>query len=124
MSGFGWKQFKAFGLTQAKKTAEITEKILPIRFNEIHIVNESYAARMAHSLLKSFLSDEFNKKIHFHGSDYSKLHTRVPSNILPVELGGSRGHFSSHKWHSYICQNKKNIMDYWTESRKVVSSRQ
>lgn len=59
MTGFGWKQLKSFGPFQARRTAELTEKLLPVCFKEIHIINESYLARMAYTLVKSFLSEDF-----------------------------------------------------------------
>lgn len=113
MRGFAWKHFKNYGPAQAKRTADVTEKIMPLKFNEIHVINESYLARMAYSLLKSFLSDEFNQKIHFHGPDLTKLHDIVSPEVLPQEMGGWRGPFDATKWHEKLVDAEPSLTSYW-----------
>lgn len=115
MSGFGWKQLKHYGPFQAKKTADVTEKIMPIRFNEIHVINESYLARMAYNIVKNFLSDDFTNKIHFHGSDLTKLYKIVSKDILPKEFGGKKGEFSSKSWFEKLMQNEAALQTLWNK---------
>lgn len=113
MTGFGWKHLKNYGPAQAKRTADVTEKIMPLKFKEIHVINESYLARAAYALLKSFLSDEFNQKIHFHGSDLKKLHKIVSPEILPAEIGGTRGPFDACKWFDKLVATEPSLTSYW-----------
>lgn len=115
MTGFGWKQLKHYGPFQAKKTAEVTEKIMPARFNEIHVINESYLARMAYTLVKNFLSDDFTNKIHFHGSDLSQLHNVVSPEILPKEIGGKKENFSSKLWFEKLIQSEAALQALWNK---------
>lgn len=113
MSGFGWKQLKSYGPFQAKRTAEVTEKIMPIKFKEIHVIHESYLARMAYNLMKGFLSEDFGQKIHFHGSDLSKLHSIVSPDILPKELGGRKGSFDASQWFQHLLAHDSSLLRYW-----------
>lgn len=115
MTGFGWKHFKNYGPVQAKRTADVTEKIMPLYFKEIHVINESYLARMAYSLLKSFLSEDFNKKIHFHGSDLKKLHKIISPEVLPQEIGGTRGPFDGRKWFEKLVSSQSTLTSYWNK---------
>jgi retinaldehyde-binding protein 1 len=116
MSGFGWKQLKSYGPFQAKRTAEVTEKIMPIKFKEIHVIHESYLARMAYSLMKNFLSEEFGQKIHFHGSDLTKLHQVVSPEILPPELGGLLPQaFDTKQWFKHLLACDSKLIKYWKQ---------
>jgi len=113
MSGFGWRQMKNFGPFQAKLTADLTDKILPIRFNQIHVINVSYLAKMAYQLMKPFMSDDYAKKIHFHGSDLTQLHDIVPRDILPKEIGGTKGAYSSKVWYDKLVATEPTLNDMW-----------
>ena len=97
----------AFALFQLKKGFDLTAQNPPTHFssrphNFFRLVRSpsvfllrhrlTFCRIPTHSLLKSsFLGEEFNKKIHFHPSHYSKFYSLVPSFILPLELGRSFG---------------------------------
>ncbi|KAI1289427.1 Alpha-tocopherol transfer protein-like [Halotydeus destructor] len=113
MKDFGWRQMKSFGPFQAKLTNDLTDKILPIRFNQIHVINESYLAKMAYSLMKPFMSEEYTKKIHFHGSDLSKLYAAVPRELLPSELGGGKRSHSCKLWFETLLERQTEVQSQW-----------
>lgn len=116
MTGFGWKQLKSYGPFQAKKTAEVTEKIMPIKFKEIHVIHESYLARMAYALMKNFLSHDFGQKIHFHGKDLTKLHQIVSPEILPEQFGGTLPQaFDAKLWFNHLLTYDSFLDQYWKQ---------
>lgn len=88
---------------------------MPIKFKEIHVIHESYLARMAYALMKNFLSQDFGQKIHFHGSDLSHLHQVVDKNILPKELGGSKGSFDAGQWFEQLVKHDTHLNQYWKQ---------
>ena len=55
----------------------------PIRFREIHIVNESYLFDMTFALVKPFLSEKIRTRIRCHGSDLASLHRAISPLVRP-----------------------------------------
>lgn len=58
MAGFGWRQIKNFGPMQAKLTADLTDKILPVRFNQVMhqpraIDQTQHLTQAAHNQIRS-----------------------------------------------------------------------
>ena len=88
---------------------------MPARFNQIHVINESYLARTAYNLVKNFLSDDFTNKIHFHGSDLSQLYKVVSPEILPKEFGGKKENFSSKLWFEKLIQSEAALQALWNK---------
>jgi len=113
MTDFGWSQLRRFGPSQAKKIVHIIEECLPIRFKAIHVINESTLADIAFTIMKPFLSEELRNKIIFHGSYLSELHSIVPPEILPTEIGGIEGPIDSQKWFDEIISSETYLTTNW-----------
>ena len=113
LMGFGWKQLRHFGPFQAKSTAFLIEKVLPIKVNQIHLLNQSKIADIAYAIIKPFLSENLRKKIHFHGSSYTEFHKVVDKRGLPEDFGGELGPFSSSKFYQELLQSEKEIEKTW-----------
>ncbi|KAG8192974.1 hypothetical protein JTE90_028096 [Oedothorax gibbosus] len=71
---------------------------LPCRFKGIHIYNESTIFQYIWSILKLFLTEKINKRVHFHGDNQKQLHKFLPKAILPGEYGGDNHNFDSADW--------------------------
>lgn len=118
LGGLGMKHLLSFGPFQAKRTADISETILPMRFNEIHLIHESRLAKMGFNIIKPFLSAEFKSKIFFHGSDLESLSERLGAAVgesLPKELGGrsSEARFDCSKWFKRIVAAHHTLQSLW-----------
>lgn len=90
MAGFGWYHMMQMTLDYIKDMVAMVQNSFPIRFREIHIVNESYFFDMVFQLVKPFLTDKIRARIRFHGADLQSLHRSIPKRILPTEYGGEQ----------------------------------
>nr|XP_042909016.1 alpha-tocopherol transfer protein-like [Parasteatoda tepidariorum] len=84
-----------FRLRYLKLLSKVLRNTMPIRFNAIHIVNESPILRYVFNTFKIFLSEKIVNRIHFHGSDMKQLHQYIPKEILPPEYGGDNISYSA-----------------------------
>ncbi|RWS26340.1 alpha-tocopherol transfer protein-like protein [Leptotrombidium deliense] len=98
-SQFNWRHLMHFGPLQAKLFADLIDQILPVKYNAIHLVNESRFARFAFNLIKSFLSTKLREKLHFHSNRIEKLHQLVDIAALPHEFGGKSDVYSSDDYY-------------------------
>lgn len=60
---------------------------------------------MAFNLVKPFLNERIKNNLHFHDS-LESLHTHVPKEILPSELGGTQGHFDNSNAANAVFKNQ------------------
>jgi len=95
MSGFGWYHMMQLSVDYIKDMVALVQNSFPIRFREIHIVNESYIFDMVFALVKPFLTDKISSRIRFHGADMESLHRCIPPSILPAEYGGDQAPFDN-----------------------------
>ncbi|XP_015174059.1 PREDICTED: alpha-tocopherol transfer protein-like isoform X2 [Polistes dominula] len=73
----------------AAMLAEFTQRCLPIRLKNVHIVNQPFIFNMVYAVFKPFLSEKLRNRIHFHGTNMTKLISMVGEKALPKEYGGS-----------------------------------
>eukprot|EP00095_Tigriopus_kingsejongensis_P000607 maker-scaffold95_size379157-snap-gene-2.40 protein:Tk00607 transcript:maker-scaffold95_size379157-snap-gene-2.40-mRNA-1 annotation:"hypothetical protein CAPTEDRAFT_176851" len=91
LAGFCFSHFMHVSRDHVKSVANIIQNTFPLRFREIHIINESYLFDMVFALIKPFLSETIRSRIRFHGSHLNTLHTTIDPSVLPQEFGGSTG---------------------------------
>ncbi|XP_015791803.1 alpha-tocopherol transfer protein-like [Tetranychus urticae] len=107
MESFGWKQLKHFTPFQAKKLANIMEKIIPLRVNAITIFNQSKFAELAWTVIKPFLSEHLRSRVTFHGADYKHLEGFVQDyKSLPDSLGGQGGQLDCSDFYLNLANNE------------------
>ncbi|XP_023349006.1 alpha-tocopherol transfer protein-like [Eurytemora carolleeae] len=95
MAGFGWYHVMQMTVDYVKDMVAMVQNSFPIRFREIHIVNESYLFDVVFALVKPFLTDKIRNRIRFHGGDLESLYRYVPRSILPAEYGGEQPAFNN-----------------------------
>lgn len=96
MEGFGWDHIMQLSVDYVRNVVSLVQNSFPIRFREIHIINESYMFDIIYALVKPFLSDKIKNRIRFHGvSGLASLHRQVSPTILPSDYGGQRETFSN-----------------------------
>nr|XP_042907243.1 alpha-tocopherol transfer protein-like [Parasteatoda tepidariorum] len=71
---------------------------LPIRFKQVHVVNESVIFSYIFNIFKFFLTEKIKKRIHFHGSDMKHLHKYIPKEVLPAEYDGDNTDYCASEW--------------------------
>lgn len=97
MSGLSWSHWMQMSYDYIQSMVGMVQNSFPVRFKEIHIINESAIFQVAFSLVKPFLTEKMKQRLQFHGCSYDSLHSCVPASILPEELGGGAGHFSNQE---------------------------
>nr|CAD7568205.1 unnamed protein product [Timema californicum] len=61
---------------------------IPLRLKQIHHVNQPYFFNLVFAIFKPFLSEKLRNRLHFHGSDWSSLHSYIDPEFLPTKYGG------------------------------------
>lgn len=95
MEGFGWDHMMNLSVDYIRNVVALVQNSFPIRFREIHIVNESYMFDVVYALVKPFLSEKMRGRIRVHGSNQESLHRFISPSILPYEYGGNQGTFTN-----------------------------
>lgn len=97
MAGLSWSHWMQMSMDYIQSMVGMVQNSFPIRFKEIHIINESPIFQVAFALVKPFLTEKMKHRLQFHGCCQESLHRSVPANILPEELGGECGVFSNQE---------------------------
>lgn len=114
MEGFGWDHIMQLSVDYVRNVVSLVQNSFPIRFREIHIINESYMFDIIYALVKPFLSDKIKNRIRFHGSaGFQSLHRYVSPRILPYDYGGDREPFNN----SQLREALESSEDYFQELR-------
>jgi len=111
MEGFGWDHIMQLTVDYIRNVVSLVQNSFPIRFREIHIINESYLFDVTYALVKPFLSEKIRNRIRFHGSDFESLHKAISPAILPREYGGGQTAFNN----SQLKEALENLEDYFHE---------
>ncbi|EEC08971.1 phosphatidylinositol transfer protein SEC14, putative [Ixodes scapularis] len=91
MKGFGFTHIRFCPPSNLQKVVSLIQDCFPARFKAIHVVNEPAIFSMMFSIVRRFLNEKLQQRIHFHGCDMSSLHQFIPAEILPEEYGGFNG---------------------------------
>ena len=97
MAGLSWSHWMQMSMDYIQSMVAVVQNSFPIRFKEIHIINESPIFQVAFTLVKPFLTEKMKQRLRFHGTSLESLHSCVPASILPEELGGNMGQFSNQE---------------------------
>jgi hypothetical protein len=116
MADFGWYHMMQLSVDYIRSMASLIQSTFPIRFREIHIINESYFFDFVFTLVKPFLTDKIRSRIIFHGADMESLHRYISPSILPAEFGGEQPPFDNtsmvlqlHNLEQYFVDLQNNV---------------
>lgn len=73
------------------------QECCPMRYKQVHIVNDSLTFRAAWYIIKQFLSEKLRKRVHFHKSAES-LFNYFPRAVLPKHYGGDLENYDMSDW--------------------------
>jgi len=105
MNGFGLTHLRYCPPNHLKKVVALIQDCFPARFKAIHFVNEPAIFSVLFGLVRPFLSQKLQNRIHFHGSDYESLYDYLPPSILPEEYGGDRGPMDNSSFVKRLLEN-------------------
>jgi len=90
MSGLCWGHWKQLSLDYISCMVATVQGAFPIRFREIHVVNEYGVFHAVYALVRPFLTEKIRNRLQFHGCCYHNLHTTLGKPILPSDYGGDQ----------------------------------
>ncbi len=63
MSGFNFTQVMSVSTDYVRSVASVIQNTFPLRFREIHIINESYLFDVIYALIRPFLSETIRSRV-------------------------------------------------------------
>lgn len=84
----GWKVIRWYSSNMVSMTSKLAG-FAPVRHVFIHVINATPAAVTLANMLLPFCGQKIRKKFKFH-SNLNSLHEDLGTDVLPVELGGSK----------------------------------
>ncbi|XP_074604825.1 alpha-tocopherol transfer protein-like [Brevipalpus obovatus] len=124
MSGLGLTQVYKCGLFNARLISDLTDRCMPIRIVNIHVVFENRLTDIAYSLFKPFLEEELRNKIVFHGRDLESLHRYVPSSCLPPIFGGTNEDPNPDAIWKRLLPYRERIENMWNSIKSKLKQKQ
>lgn len=86
--GLSMKQ--VMGLTPAfcMRLLSFIQDAMPLRLKEVHFVKQPFLFNMVWQMFKPFVKEKLKKRMFFHGTKMSSLHTHMAPSHLPKNYGG------------------------------------
>ncbi|XP_051153411.1 retinaldehyde-binding protein 1 [Leptopilina boulardi] len=86
--GLSMKQ--VMGLTPAfcMRLLTFIQDAMPLRLKEVHFVKQPFLFNMVWQMFKPFVKEKLKKRMFFHGTKMSSLHTHMAASHLPKNYGG------------------------------------
>lgn len=117
---FSYKHITKIVLSSMRVFMRFTQEALPIRIQQIHILNCSPIMDRTMSIVRPMMVSKVFKLMHFHKPGSETLFKYIPKAIMPKEYGGDAGSIEDLKkyWMDNIDQNRfvkqKFILNYIT----------
>ena len=105
---FSYKHITKLVLSSLRVFMKFTQEALPIRIQQIHVLNCSPIMDRAMSLIRPMVMSKVFKRIHFHKPGSDTLFKYIPKTIMPQEYGGDAGPIEdlNKYWMDKIDQNR------------------
>ncbi|CAG5125676.1 unnamed protein product [Candidula unifasciata] len=88
LAGFTLKHAAHFNPGIAKTFMGIIQDVLPLRLKRYDFVNEPTFFDVVFAIIKQFMKDKLVKRIVMNGDKFDKIHSTIPPEFLPTDLGG------------------------------------
>jgi len=112
MSGLGWSHWKQLSLDYIGCMVATVQGAFPIRFREIHLVNEFGVFQAVYALVRPFLTEKIRNRLQFHGCCYQNLHRHLGKPVLPSEYGGDQDMVGEGEEQEEVAEALANLSDY------------
>jgi len=86
--GLSLKHFTQFTISKIIMILSTLQGKFPLRCKGLHNVNDPRWLQKLGAFAKPLFSTKLQKRVHFHGTNYSSFHTFFPPSMLPASLGG------------------------------------
>ncbi|GFY55852.1 alpha-tocopherol transfer protein-like [Trichonephila inaurata madagascariensis] len=95
---YSFKQMRCFVPKYLPLVAKALRNSLPIRFKDIHVVNEGIVFHCVWTFLSLLLSVKIRNRFYIHGNNTGKLQKHIPKEIIPREYGGDLINYNDDDW--------------------------
>jgi len=112
MSGLGWSHWKQLSLDYIGCMVATVQGAFPIRFREIHVVNEYGVFHAVYALVRPFLTEKIRNRLQLHGCCHQNLQMNLGKPVLPSEYGGEQGMVSECADEEELAEALANLSDY------------
>ncbi|GJQ82465.1 hypothetical protein Trydic_g14456 [Trypoxylus dichotomus] len=114
--GLGMKQVAALSPSFSMKLLSFIQDAMPLRLKEIHMVNNPMIFSIVWKIFKPFIREKLNKRIFFHSSKMSSLHSYIPKSHLPKNYDGDLPliDYSGKDWYPVIEEHVDHIQKWNT----------
>lgn len=79
--------------------------------HQVHIVKQPFLFNMVWQMFKPFVKEKLKKRMFFHGTKMSSLHTHIPTSHLPKNYGGEMPeiNYTSAEWYPVLSNYESKI---------------
>ncbi|KAI4501958.1 hypothetical protein M0802_002640 [Mischocyttarus mexicanus] len=114
--GLSMKQVMGLSPSFSMRLLSFIQDCVPIRLKEVHIVKQPFLFKMVWQMFKPFVREKLKKRMFFHGSKMSSLHTYIKPSHLPKNYGGELPEidYNSADWYPTILKFEDRIREWNT----------
>ncbi|XP_033209183.1 clavesin-1 [Belonocnema kinseyi] len=114
--GLSMKQ--VMGLTPAfcMRLLSFIQEAMPLRLKEVHFVKQPFLFNMVWQMFKPFVKEKLKKRMFFHGTKMSSLHTHMAASHLPKNYGGELPEidYTGADWYPAIVKYEDRVKEWNT----------
>lgn len=93
-----------------KKLLYMMQDCYPLRVKALYVVNNPALFDILFTASKRFMKPKLLKRVHLLGHDTEKLHSMLPSDVIPEDAGGTQGAYDYDKLEKDL-QSKAKFFD-------------
>ncbi|XP_076167085.1 retinaldehyde-binding protein 1 [Ptiloglossa arizonensis] len=110
----GMRQVMGFTPSFSMKLLTFIQDAMPLRLKEVHIVKQPMLFNMVWKMFKPFVREKLKKRMFFHGSKMSSLHSYIPPSHLPKNYGGDLPEidYTSADWYPSLIKYEDKIQEW------------
>lgn len=118
--GLSMKQVMGLTPTFSLRLLTFIQDAMPMRLKEVHFVKQPFLFNMVWQMFKPFVRDKLKKRMFFHGTKMSSLHSHIPPSHLPKNYGGEQPEidYTSADWYPTLLSNEQKIIEWNTYGRR------
>lgn len=114
MSGLCWTHWKQLSLDYISCMVATVQGAFPIRFREIHVVNEYGVFHAVYALVRPFLTEKIRNRLQFHGCCHQNLQESLGKPILPSVYGGDQVMMGAGDEQEEVREAVGNLSEYFS----------
>ncbi|EZA59216.1 clavesin-1 [Ooceraea biroi] len=114
--GLSMKQVMGLTPTFSMRLLTFIQDAMPLRLKEVHIVKQPFLFNMVWQMFKPFVREKLKKRMFFHGTKMSSLHSHIPATHLPKNYGGELPEidYTGADWYPEMIKHEQKIREWNT----------